>query len=301
MKDDAPSSTAYVIARSTLYLGGDALFGHLLPPRAVEMSGWFVRAHSRSAYWLLTTMRGLSRPVVATVEWLSVPGIQLHYALRKRYLEDAARGALSSGEVGQMVVVGGGFDTLAMRLHEEFPEVGFIEIDHPATQRVKLQAAAAHDLPKDNLKFLSVDLMQRTLEETLLSFEPYRPETQTFFLCEGVTMYLTTEEIEQLFLFVSSHSGANSRLAFTFMESYDGQIRFKGSGAGVSAWLRLRSEPFTWGMAKERLPDFLRQNGLEPEEIVAAATLRERYLVPHGLEHAALAEGECLCVAFATR
>ena len=67
MKDDASSSTAYVIARSTLYLGGDARFGHLLPTRAVEMSGWFVRAHSRSTYWLLTTMRSLSRPVVAMV------------------------------------------------------------------------------------------------------------------------------------------------------------------------------------------------------------------------------------------
>ncbi|MFP6590108.1 MAG: hypothetical protein VCE12_06260, partial [Candidatus Latescibacterota bacterium] len=88
----------------------------------------------------------------------------------------------------------------------------------------------------------------------------------------------------------------NSRLAFTFMESYDGQIRFKDSGAGLNAWLRMRSEPFTWGMDRERLPDFLRQNGLEPDEIAAADTLRERYLVPHGLEREALAEGECCCV-----
>lgn len=297
MKDDASSSTAYVIARSTLYLGGDARVGHLLPARAVEMSGWFVRAHSRSAYWLLTTMRGFSRPVVAMVEGLSVPGIQLHYALRKRYLEDAACSALSTDGVRQMVVIGGGFDTLALRLHEEFPEVNFIEIDHPATQRVKLEAAAAHDLPRENLKFLSVDLIQKTLEESLLSFEAYRPDAETFFLCEGVTMYLTTEEIEKLFQFVCSHSGANSRLAFTFMESYDRQIRFKNSGAGLNAWLRLRSEPFTWGIAKDRLPDFLRQNGLEPAEIASADALRERYLVPHGLEHEALAEGECCCVA----
>ena len=297
MKDEVPSSTAYVIALSTLYLGGDARVGHLLPGRAVQMSGWFVRAHSRSVYWLLTTMRGLSRPIVAMMEWLSVPGIQLHYVLRKRYLEDAARSALSTGAVPQMVVIGGGFDTLALRLHEEFPDVGFVEIDHPATQRVKLQAMAAHDLPKDNLKFLPVDLMQRTLEESLLSFEAYRPDAETFFVCEGVTMYLTTKEIEKLFLFVCSHSGANSRLAFTFMESYDGQIRFKGSGAVVNAWLSRRSEPFTWGMAKEHLPDFLRQNGLEPDEIAAADTLRVRYLVPHSLEHAALAEGESICLA----
>lgn len=196
-----------------------------------------------------------------------------------------------------MVVIGGGFDTLALRLHEELSEVVFIEIDHPATQRLKQQAVIEHAKLGENFHFLSVDLMQHSLEESLLSFKAYQPGAETFFLCEGVTMYLTTEKIEKLFLFVCDHSGENSRLAFTFMEPDDGPIRFKGSGAGVSTWLRLHSEPFTWGMAKEELPSILMQNGLEPVEIAAANTLRSRYLQPNGLERESLAEGECLCVA----
>ena len=39
MKDDASSSTAYVIARSTLYLGGDARVGHLLPALVTQAMG----------------------------------------------------------------------------------------------------------------------------------------------------------------------------------------------------------------------------------------------------------------------
>ena len=297
MKEEVPSSTAYVIARSTLYLGGDVRMGQLVPARAVEMSGWFVQAHSKLAYALLTSLRRVSRPVISVLERLSVPGIQLHYALRKRYLEDTARGALSRGDVRQMVVIGAGFDTLALRLHGEFPKVEFIEIDHPATQRLKRQAVAAHAQPAKNFHFLSVDLMQHSVEESLLSYEFYLPDAATLFICEGVTMYLTTEEIEKLFLFVHGHSGAGSCLTFTFMEPDNGSIRFKNSGAGVNAWLRLRSEPFTWGMAKELMPAFLRQNGLEPAEIAGVDILRARYMAPHGLEHELLAEGECICVA----
>jgi methyltransferase (TIGR00027 family) len=296
MKDDSPSSTAYVIARSIVYLSGDPLIGRLIPPRAVEMSAWFVQARSRWSYRLLSTMRPLCRPFITVLERLSVPGIQLHYVLRKRCLEDAARAALDEG-ARQMVVIGGGFDTLALRLHEEYPAVRFIEIDHPATQRVKRQAAEAHHLPNRNLRFLSVDLMRKTLEQSLLACDEYREDAETFFLCEGVLMYLRSEEIEKMFRFIRGHSGPRSHFAFTFMESCDGRIHFRNSSAAVDAWLRFRGEVFTWGIPRDHLPGYLTSNGLLADRIATTDTLRSRYLAPERLDHLPLAEGECICVA----
>ena len=77
MKSDSPSRTAYVIARSIVYVSGDPEVGGLIPARAVEISAEFVRAHSRLAFWLLTVLRPLSRLFISPLERLSVPGIQV--------------------------------------------------------------------------------------------------------------------------------------------------------------------------------------------------------------------------------
>ncbi|HYJ47239.1 MAG TPA: hypothetical protein VEV81_11570, partial [Pyrinomonadaceae bacterium] len=44
MRDDRPSATAYLIARSTYFLWRDPLLGHLVPGRAAELSRRFARA-----------------------------------------------------------------------------------------------------------------------------------------------------------------------------------------------------------------------------------------------------------------
>ena len=296
MKDDTSSSTAYVIARSLMYLSRDPLIGGLIPPRAAEMSAGFVRTHSRVTHWLLGAMRPLSRPFIAILERLSIPGIQLHYVLRKRYLEDVARKFLEAG-AGQMVVIGGGFDTLALRLHDAFPSAQFIEIDHPATQRIKRETAEARHTSGENLCFLPVDLARKTLEESLLACGAYRKDVQTLFLCEGVLMYLNPDDIARLLSFIRGHGHPRSRIAFTFMESENGRIRFQNGSAAVDLWLWLRGEIFTWGIPCDRLPDYLASNGFSASSIVTPGHLRARYLAPARLDHLPLAEGECICVA----
>ena len=57
--------------------------------------------------------------------------------LRKRLIEEVVRASLTEG-VEQVVIIGAGFDTLALRLCAGFPRTNFIEIDHPATQSCTL-------------------------------------------------------------------------------------------------------------------------------------------------------------------
>lgn len=296
MKSDSPSRTAYVIARSIVYVSGDPEVGGLIPARAVEISAEFVRAHSRLAFWLLTVLRPLSRLFISPLERLSVPGIQLHYVLRKRFIEDEARKAVRNG-AGQIVIVGGGFDTLAIRLHQEFPSVDFIEIDHPATQQIKRQTAEVCNRVGDNMHFLPADLSCTSLEEELLTYEHYSESEKSFFICEGVLMYLQPEEIETLFSFIRNHSGAHSSFVFTFMELDNDQICFRNSSALVEKWLSLRSEVFTWGIPRQEVRDFLASVGFDLVQIATDETLRARYIATANLEGLPLAQGECICVA----
>ncbi|HKQ99973.1 MAG TPA: SAM-dependent methyltransferase [Pyrinomonadaceae bacterium] len=297
MKEDRPSATAYLIARSTFFLSRDPLLGRLVPPRSAELSRRFAETRSRLARWLDDALNSrLLRPLSGFLERATVPGIRLHYALRKRYLEETARRALGEG-FPQMVVIGAGFDTLALRLHEAFPETEFFEVDHPATQRVKKRVIESQDSPAPNLHFISLDLTHGNLEGSLLPGSAYRADLDTVFVAEGLLMYLAPAEVELILQFIRHHSGAHSKFVFTFMETQsDGRIGFRQSSRAVDAWLRLRGESFKWGIHHTRLSEFLAARGFVLRELVTSEMLRSKYLAAESLKALTLADGECLCV-----
>ncbi|HEV2881997.1 MAG TPA: class I SAM-dependent methyltransferase [Pyrinomonadaceae bacterium] len=307
MKADAPSATAYLIATSTLFVAADPFAGRLIPARAAELSAHFVEARTRVARWAHDTLlrRKAARPFVAALERLTLPGIQLHYALRKLYLEETTRAAIADG-IRQVVIFGAGYDTLALRLHEAFPGVQFIETDHPATQRRKIDALAAATARRDarspaatNLRFLPLDLTRRNLADALLNFDGYRADAPTLFIAEGLLMYLAPAEVDALFRAIRDCSdGAPIRFAFTFMERQaDGRINFLTRSRAVEAWLSWRREVFKWGIGRGELPAYLAARGFALREIGTDETFRRRYLEPEALAHLPLAAGEYVCVA----
>jgi len=235
--------------------------------------------------------------LVAMIERLTIPGMTLHYLLRKQYLEQVARDCLNTG-TAQLVVLGAGFDTLALRLQGEFAEAVFFELDHPATQRVKLQALETHQVRLPRVKFLPVDFTRETLQQSLLDYRDYNPTAPTLFVAEGVLMYLPVEKVRDIFQFIRAHAGSGSRFAFTFLEPRaDGEIAFQHSTKGVDLWLKLRAEPFRWGIKQNDLAGFLQANGFALHELANHETLRARYLTTETLFRVPLAEGECICVA----
>lgn len=298
MKADSPSATAYLIADSTLALSKSACVGHLVPARAAELSARFLRVRSPSNRWFHAALRArVFRPFFALAERLTIPGIRLHYALRKLYLEETARAALGEG-FAQLVVLGAGFDTLALRLHEDFPAAHFFEIDHPSTQRFKRAALSNNTISKNNLHFVPLDLARGKLGASLAACAAYRRGVKTLFVAEGLLMYLAPDEVEGLFSDVREQGGRGSRFAFTFMETRrDGRIAFRNSSRLTDAWLRLRGEPFKWGIERAQLAAYLAARGFHAREFVASAMLRRRYLDEKHLVHIALAEGECIAVA----
>jgi methyltransferase (TIGR00027 family) len=306
MKAGNPSATAYIIATSTLFVAADPHAGRLIPARAAELSNAFVAARSRLARWtqrVLLNQKRL-RPFVAALERLTIPGMQLHYALRKLYLEETLRAALSDDGIRQVVIFGAGYDTLALRLHETFPLAQFIETDHPATQRRKTHALAAHQDSRlqrprtTNLHFLPLDLTHQQLTAALLNFDGYRAGLRTLFIAEGLLMYLSHAEVDHLFQTIRECGGAQSRFAFTFMEPQaNGRVNFRTRSRAVDAWLGWRGEVFKWGIERAALPAYLSARGFRLREIATDETFRRRYLEPSDLAHLPLATGEYVCVA----
>jgi methyltransferase (TIGR00027 family) len=235
------------------------------------------------------------RAVVATLERAMVPGIMLHYLLRKRWIEDRVRACLAEG-VDQIVILGAGFDTLALRLHREFPHVRFFEVDHPATQQIKRRALESRFMLASNITFIAADLTHESWERALLSQSDYRDQAHTLVIAEAVLMYLQPNDLDAIFKFLREHTDQRSRFLFTFMEPRgDGKISFHNATRLLDSWLRWRGEPFTWGVRREALSSYLHEGGFSLQQLATPETFRRRFCNP-GLSAIPLAEGEYICL-----
>ncbi len=298
MKANRASATAYLIAESAVFLSQNEAVKPLLQSKIIELSKNFADSRSFSNKLVyLAKQRKFLRPFFTALENLVIPGIQLHYLVRKRRLEEIALDALAK-DFKQIVIFGAGFDTLALRLHKKFPTVNFIEIDYPTTQTAKKCVIEEHQLANGNLKFISLDLTENSLSQTILDADYFRPDTKTLFVAEGLIMYLTASEIENLFDFIRQNSRKHSRFAFTFMERQaNNRIAFRNSSKLVDFWLKMRGEPFRSGFNHSELVDLLNKKAFTLESLDSAETFRQRYLTSPELKNLPLAEGESLCLA----
>lgn len=141
---------------------------------------------------------------------------------RKAYMDKSVRDAIEKSDVTQVLIVGGGYDTLAMRLAWKFPSVTFFELDHPATGKVK-----DHVLTKmgkaPNMHVIRSDLTKVTLKDALLTSmgSKYDVTKKTVTVAEGLTMYLSETDNKKLFSSVSEVVGKGSLFCFDFLPNND--------------------------------------------------------------------------------
>src|SRR5262245_53845809 len=92
---------------------------------------------------------------------------RLFTAARSRIADDALSGAVERG-TRQIVILGAGLDTFALRNPHRAREIRIYEVDHPATQAWKRQRLAEGQLaPPPWLHFVPVDFERDDLGETL--------------------------------------------------------------------------------------------------------------------------------------
>lgn len=284
------SGTAQMIARCLVLLRASSGATELVSERTALLAGAFLR-ESRAG-WRRSLEAGVARGRLRLLEALTIPGLVRQYALRKRWIEDAARRAVADG-VRRVVVVGAGYDPLAASLAPELPHVRFVELDHPATQAPKRRALEALGL-LGRVELQAVDLERTPLADALGASADR--DLPTLFVAEGLLMYFPADAVGRFFRDLRRVAGAGSLVAFSFMEPDPrGGLAYRGSTRLASAWLRWRGEPLRWGIARAALADFLRDHGLTLLETAASQELRERYLP--GADAARVARGEVLALA----
>jgi methyltransferase (TIGR00027 family) len=114
----------------------------------------------------------------------------------------------------QYVILGAGFDSFAWR--NTNPAIRVFEVDHPDTQRLKLELADSLGIAQvSGATFTGVDFSKDSLEEKLLlgGFDPQLP---SFFTILGVSWYLPFRDFSRTVRAVAGLAKGRARLLFDF-------------------------------------------------------------------------------------
>jgi methyltransferase (TIGR00027 family) len=276
-----------------VFLARDPGLAELVPAGAAR---WCARCLEAAGG--LRTVSALSHPALRraalAAERATIPGLLLHFMLRKLWIEEAVRAALAGGCV-QVVVLGAGFDTLALRLAPEFPHAGFVEVDHPATQAVKRLAVEGES--EKNLRFVAADLAREPLREALARGS-VGPGARSVFVIEGLLMYLDEAGVAELFARLAELQHPGSRVVFTAMEPGPGGRSAFHNATPLVRWLLARwSEPFRSALPRADAAAFLECFGYRLHGLADHEALRRRYLASSWRAPLPLARGEIVLVA----
>ena len=291
MQNDQGSRTALLIAASLVLLDRSPQYTGLVPGTSAELCAQILERHSaQSRLFLKIVRQDWFRPIAKLIERITIPGILLHYALRKKCIAGLVRSALINGAT-QVVIIGAGFDPLSFQLHQEFPSAQFWEIDHPATQHHKVRALSK--IGAERLHFVAMDLSATTFDSEALIKTGFDLTQRSVWLAEGLLMYLTLDVVASLMKTLKSLSAPGSQLVFTFMEKQsDGRIRFDPQSKLVDWWLRRHGEPFLWGATQSELVNLVR-----PWRVARFFDHDDLRNLGSGLANERIAKGEVICLA----
>ena len=209
------------------------------------------------------------------------PGARVSVIVRTRFIDEAMREALADG-IGQVVILGAGFDTRAHRI-EGAAGARVFEVDEPATlaekrERIErlLGAPPAHVTP------VPVDFERDDLATALRS-AGLDPGARALFIWEGVASYLSAEAVDGTLRALAGLGAPGSLLVFTYLDraGLEDGAKLRGAKGTIGA-VRRAGEPFRFGLDPAELGAYLAERGLELREEVSTAELAERYLHPRG-------------------
>ena len=201
---------------------------------------------------------------------------------RTKHIDATLTAGLDAG-AKQVVILGAGFDTRAYRLGEGREGVRFFEVDSPATQADKKQRIRRifGALPR-SVVYVSVDFETQSIEERLLA-AGFQREVPSFFVWEGVTMYLSAEAIEATLQSVRQLASPGSGLIFNYILASVIEGTYPEPEA-VKTMRRKRfkawGEPWLFGIAEGGTKDLLAPHGFELVSDLGQPELFREYLGP---------------------
>jgi methyltransferase (TIGR00027 family) len=202
------------------------------------------------------------------------PGVHLTHVARTWPLEEHMKTRVRE-EVRQVVILGAGYDSSALRLEELKQRAKVFEIDEPTMIRLKQQKVREliGTLPP-HVSYVAIDFEKETLEDLKkkLRENGYNLNEKAVFILGGVVMYLTESAVDNLFRFIATSSAKGSSVAFTHMD-----LDKVKSSSEIPNEIAQLGEPFKFGMPPENLEKYLRDRGYSRISYLSVQEIKERF------------------------
>jgi methyltransferase (TIGR00027 family) len=207
-------------------------------------------------------------------ERLGPGGIEF-ITVRERYIDDYLKTVLSEG-LGQVVILGAGFDTRPYRI-PGIEKTHVFEIDYPATQETKRKGLkkVIDPLP-EYVTFLPVDFNSLLLGECLHS-SGYNEHAKTLFIWQGVTYFLEAKSVDSTLEFIATHSGPGSSVIFDYMYNEIFQDPNNSYGKALKRAGKMSGEDYMFGIDRGQAESFLTQRGFRNVQIMTLEELKQCY------------------------
>jgi methyltransferase (TIGR00027 family) len=196
-----------------------------------------------------------------------VAGMSNLMLVRTRFIDDQLQRALES-DVAQVVILGAGFDTRAYRFAELLKGRPVFEVDYRSTQELKRRRlnSALGTVPS-HVCFAEIDFKRDRLPDVLAS-AGYRSGEKTFFIWEGVSMYLSEQVVRDTLRSVASISGKGSQLVLDFAGAAMLEMLGKYPNLSQHNYTTKWGEPWTFGVPDEKEEQFFRDCGFTVREVL---------------------------------
>lgn len=179
------------------------------------------------------------------------------------------RAILESG-CEQVVLLGAGYDSRAWRLRAGLGERMVWEVDHPATARAKTRVAER--LPEVPRRVVEIDFETQGLRQRLEE-EGFDPALSTFWVWEGVSMYLTRAAVRGTLEVVRELSAPGSALGMDLWFYLDDPGVVATWRRASASMLAAFGEPITFGVQPTDAPAFFAGEGFAVRELIDADAL----------------------------
>ena len=206
------------------------------------------------------------------------PGIYEYVLARTKLLDEVFIDALEN-HFPQIVLLGAGFDTRALRFTSRNKGTKIFELDIHTTQQPKIDILNRKKvaLPQD-LFFVSIDFNKQSLSDVLFA-AGYEEAQKSLFLWEGVTMYLTPDAVDSTLDFIRDSAVEGSVVAFDYV--YASVLRRENKFYGekeIFETVSRAGEGWTFGIEDSAIERFLSERGFKMISHHTPSDLEKAYL-----------------------
>jgi methyltransferase (TIGR00027 family) len=213
------------------------------------------------------------------IKKLAPPGIYEYVLARTKLLDEVFVQALAN-RFFQVVLLGAGFDTRALRFARLNQGTKIFELDIQTTQHPKIDILARKKLAlPPELVFVSIDFNRQSLADALIG-AGYVQNQMSLFLWEGVTMYLTAEAVDSTLAFIRTTTAEGIIVAFDYI--YASVLRRENRYYGekeIFDTVSKAGEGWTFGIEEGAIGGFLAERGFGLLSHHTPSELEKRYLV----------------------